>query len=392
MHTQPKNLFNHPILGRGFRPFFFLGALYSFISLFIWGGFYAGHVVPPSFMLDPISWHAHEMIYGFTIAIVAGFLLTAVANWTGGAPARQIHLGLLCLIWIAGRIVMGFDFGLPASAVIAIEASFVPALAISLAIPLLKSRNKRNFIFLALLTILFVSDLTFLITQERWILYIPTIVIITMISLIGGRIIPAFTVAAIRRTGTEVFQTPQMKLDISALISLVLIILTLAFLGTQNIVLACIAIASTIIHALRFRNYHTLKILNDPMVWILHAGYCWVIIGLAFIALSAIDLLPFSIALHALTAGAIGSMTLGMMCRVALGHTGRNLIATKLTTLIFVLIQISALIRVFGVAFFPEATTVLIITSATIWSLCFAIYLYIYTPMLWKARPDGREA
>ena len=106
---MPK-LFEHPFLGRGFRPFFLLAALYSVISLLLWGGFYAGHVVPPLVLSDPVSWHAHEMIYGFTMAVVAGFLLTAVANWTSGAPARQIHLGGLCLIWLAG---LAFSLALP---------------------------------------------------------------------------------------------------------------------------------------------------------------------------------------------------------------------------------------------------------------------------------------
>lgn len=387
-----KSFFNHAFLGRGFRPFFLLGALYSFLSLFIWGGFYAGHIVPPDFMIDPISWHAHEMIYGFTIAIVAGFLLTAVANWTGGAPARQIHLAGLGLIWLVGRIVMGFDLGLPAPVIIAIEASFIPALALSLAIPLLKSWNKRNFVFLFLLSVLFACDMCFFILEDRLPLYIAVMVIITMISLIGGRIIPAFTVAALRRREEEAFQKPQEKLDILALISLTSIVLTLLFFGVQSIPLAIAAFTSSIIHILRLRNYHTLKILNDPMVWILHVGYIWVIVGLLLIGLAALNIVAFSTALHALTAGAIGSMTLGMMCRVSLGHTGRNLIANTLTIFTFILMQCSALIRVVAPIIAPDLTTEWIILSASFWSVCFAIYVFIYTPMLWKPRPDGRAA
>jgi uncharacterized protein involved in response to NO len=128
--------------------FFLLGALYSVISLILWAGFYAGYVMPPSLLADPVLWHAHEMIYGFTIAIVAGFLLTAVANWTGGAPARQIHLAALCVLWLTGRIVMNFDMGLPLWLIYVLEGAFIPALAVSLSIPLLKSWNVRNFVFL----------------------------------------------------------------------------------------------------------------------------------------------------------------------------------------------------------------------------------------------------
>lgn len=383
-------LFNHPFIGRGFRPFFFLGALYSVISLLIWGGFYAGMVTPPEVFLSTVSWHAHEMIYGFTIAIIAGFLLTAVANWTGGAPARQLHLLSLCLLWLAGRIVMNVDFGLPLYSIFAIECAFVPALAISLSIPLLKNWNKRNFIFLMLLTILFSCDLTFLITENHTPLYIAIMVVIMMISLIGGRIIPAFTVASLRRKGENAFQRPQPKLDIMALISLVLIILTLMFLRNDIFILSIVSFASAIIHALRMRQYYTLRILNDPMVWILHAGYAWVILGLFCLGLSNLGVLPFSTALHALTAGAIGSMILGMICRVTLGHTGRNLIASPLTTATFYLIQVSAGFRVFGTLLLPEYTSFWIISSAFLWSSCFAIYLIIYTPMLWSKRPDGK--
>ncbi|GJL85399.1 MAG: short-chain dehydrogenase [Micavibrio sp.] len=385
-------LLDSPILGRGFRPFFLLGAAYSVLNLLIWGGFYAGYITPPTVFSDPVSWHAHEMIYGFALAIVAGFLLTAVANWTGCAPARQLHLAGLCALWLVGRIVMNFDLGLPDSAVFITEGAFIPALAISLSIPLLKSRNKRNFVFLALLTILFSCDIVFLVTEDRTPLTIAVMVIVSMISLVGGRVIPAFTVAALRRRGEEAFQTPQNTLDILALLSLVLIILALVFVGTQGLILAGVAFTSAIIHLLRMRRYHTQKILNDPMVWILHIGYIWVIAGLFLIGLAGLNILPFSTALHALTAGAIGSMTLGMMCRVALGHTGRNLIATKATTTSFILMQTAAFMRVLGPVSLPDHINLWIIGSAFLWAACYIIYIFVYVPTLWQPRPDGRPA
>ncbi len=379
-------IFNHPFLGRGFRPFFLLGALYSILMLVLWGGFYAELITPPSIFLDPLLWHAHEMIYGFNMAIVAGFLLTAVANWTGGAPARHLHLAGLVLVWLAGRVVMNFDLGLPLYAVFTIEAAFVPALAVSLSIPLLKNRNKRNFVFLFLLSVLLACDLTFLIMESRVSLYVAIMVIMAMISLIGGRIIPAFTVAALRRRGEEAFQTPQPRLDIAALISLAVLVLALIFTGGQGFIVAGAAFVAAIVHGLRMRRYHTLRIFNDPMVWILHAGYAWVIVGVLLIGLSDLGVLPFSMALHALTAGAIGSMTLGMMCRVTLGHTGRPLEASRLVTFAFALIQGVALMRVFGPVFMIEFAQIWIIASAFLWSLCFAIYVVLFTPILCKER------
>lgn len=386
------SFFEHPFLGRGFRPFFALGALYSLVSLSLWGGFYAGLPIAFSSVLDPVSWHAHEMIYGFTMAIVAGFLLTAVANWTGGAPARQMHLAGLCAIWLAGRIVMNFDIGLPFPLLVAIEGAFIPALAVSLAIPLLRSWNKRNFVFLILLSILFICDMIFLATQSRTPLYMAVMVIMAMISLIGGRVIPAFTVAALRRRGEDAFQHPQGRLDVLALISLAILALLIVVTGGQGVLTALAAVFSLAVHALRFRRYHTSRILNDPMVWILHAGYGWLMVGIGLIGIAAFDVAPFSVALHALTAGTIGSMTLGMMARVALGHTGRELKAGRLTVAAFVLMQLAVLIRVLGVLFWPGEQGALIAGSASLWTACFGLYLAVYIPILWKPRPDGRPA
>jgi len=392
MPEPSRGVLDHPFLGRGFRPFFLLGALYSVVTLLLWGGFFAGYGPPPTFMLDPVSWHAHEMIFGFTMAIVAGFLLTAVANWTGGKPVRQIHLVGLCVTWLAGRVVMNFDLGLPEIAVIVVEGAFILSLALSLSFPLIKTWNKRNFVFLVLLSILLACDMTFLITTESTSLYVAVMIIVTMISLIGGRIIPSFTIVALHGRGEEAKETPQEKLDAMAFLSLALIILALVFIGQEGAILAVTAFLSAIIHALRLRRYHTRRILGDPMVWILHVGYGWVIVGLLLLGVSALDFLPFSISLHAFTAGAIGSMTLGMMCRVALAHTGRNLNATKLTILSFLLLQCAALTRVFGLVIAPDYAAELLIGSSTLWALCFALYIFIYAPILWKPRPDGLAA
>jgi uncharacterized protein involved in response to NO len=138
MPEPSKGVLAYPVLGYGFRLFFFLGALYSIISLLIWGGFYAGLVTPPLFMVDPVSWHAHEMIYGYAMAIVAGFLLTAVSNWTDSTPVRGFHLLVLGLLWLAGRIVMNFDLGFPEVVVLFFVGAFITALAFSLSITLFK--------------------------------------------------------------------------------------------------------------------------------------------------------------------------------------------------------------------------------------------------------------
>ena len=379
--------FEPAFLQLGFRPFFFLGAVYSLISLVIWGGFYAGQIAPPAFLIDPISWHIHEMLYGFTLAIIAGFLLTAVVNWTGSAPIRQRHLAALCLLWLAGRIVINIDLGLSFWAILVIETSFIPVLLVSLAIPLIRANNRRNFLILLRLLVLFACDIWFLTSVSKIPLYIALMMVLSMVSLIGGRVIPAFTVSALRRTGIDVTQRPQPMLDRAAVASLIAVTACLIF-AQGTVILTLCAGLSAIIHGTGMRHYHSLKTGSDPMLWILHIGYSWLVIGLTLLALTGVGLLELPVIIHVLTAGCIGSMTLGMMVRVTLGHTGRPLESSSLTTLSFVLIQVAVLMRVLGPIFMPEQTTDWIIGSAALWSFCFVIYLFLYAPMLFKPRAD----
>ncbi|QQG37297.1 MAG: NnrS family protein [Micavibrio aeruginosavorus] len=392
MPVEPDpSIFDHPFWGRGFRPFFMGGGLYAASSILIWVGFYAGYITPPDVLPDVISWHAHEMIYGFVMAIVAGFLLTAVANWTGGAPVRQIQLMILCVLWLSGRIVMNVE-GLPAWLAYGTELLFIPALAISLSLPLLRSWNTRNFIFLGLLAILWGCDIFFLLGQDRMPLYAALMVILVMISLIGGRIIPSFTVGALRRLGYEVRVQDQYNLDKLALLSLAASIVSLIFAGVNSPVFGLSCAVSAMIHALRMCGYHSFLALKDPLVWILHAGYGWLVIGLAMLSLSCFQIVSVQVALHALTVGCIGSLTLGMMCRVTLGHTGRNLLSNPVTTFSFILMQAAAVLRVAGPLLLPGYYTVFVVISGMLWSVCFLLYILLYAPMLWQARPDRQPA
>ncbi len=376
-----QKLFNMPFLGRGFRPFFFFGALYSVISIFVWSKFYTAPTAQ-TMPMDPFSWHTHEMLFGFTIAIIAGFLLTAVANWTGSAPLRQGRLAGLVLLWIAGRIVMSIDFGLPQWLIFTIAGSFIPMLAIALAAPLIKKWNKRNFVFIVLLATLSTCEIWSLTTYDKTPLYIALMVIMALVSLIGGRIIPAFTVAALKRNGINAAQTPQPKTDIAALLSLVAVMLCFVF-AENSATLTMAAVISGLIHLARLRHYHTLKTLHDPLLWVLHLGYIWLIIGLFMLAF-----MDTMAVIHTFTVGCIGSMTLGMMCRVSLGHTGRDLIASPLTIAIFGLIQVAAIIRIFGPILIPDYKIEWVTYSAMLWNLCFALYLIGYSYILFSPRPD----
>lgn len=386
-----RSIFDHPFWGRGFRPFFMGGGFYAVISILLWVGFYGGYITPPDVLTDVVSWHAHEMIYGFVMAIVAGFLLTAVANWTGGAPVRQIQLMILFFLWVAGRIAMYIE-GAPVWLAYGVELLFIPALAISLSLPLLRSWNTRNFIFLGLLAALWACDLFFLLGQGRTPLYVALMVILVMVSLIGGRIIPSFTIGALRRMGHDVHIRDQYNLDKLALLSLAVSIASLMFTGINSSLFGACCAVSALIHALRMREYHSILALKDPLVWILHAGYIWLVAGLFMLSLSCFQVVSVQVALHALTVGCIGSLTLGMMSRVTLGHTGRNLLSSQMTTLSFILMQIAAVLRVAGPLLLPAHYTTFIVASGALWSVCFSLYLLLYAPMLWQARPDRQPA
>lgn len=387
-----KKLLEMPLLGRGFRPFFLLGAIYAVYIMLLWGSIYGGSGRSLTLFDDPVLWHAHEMIFGFTVAIISGFLLTAVANWTGGAPVRQIHLLSLCLLWLGGRVAVNFAGDIPLWLVSLVDCSFLPALAISLSIPLIKSRNKRNFVFLGLLTVFFICNVLFYSFAEKWPLYLALMIVMVMISLIGGRVIPSFAVAALRRKGVMVQQKDQPFLDLTALVSLGTLIVSMTVLGTEHFFTGIVALVSSALHALRMRNYHLIPSLKDPMLWMLHVGYSWLIIGLALISVSVFFGLPVSISIHALTAGSIGSMTLAMMTRVAMAHTGRELKVNSLMITAFSIMIGAGLVRVIGPVLMVGYQAALMEFSAYMWAVSFAIYIVNFSAILCSKRPDGLPA
>lgn len=392
-------LFDIPLWGRGFRPFFLSGALYAALIVLAWVSIFNGSMDAPPFWNDAVLWHAHEMIYGFTMAIVAGFLLTAVANWTGGAPVRQIHLAFLTLVWWLGRLGFWYPYA-PHSVLAFIDLLFIPLLATSLAIPLVRSWNKRNFVFLGMLAFLFLGNLhmhlgmTGLVGGDpRTTAYIAVLIIIMMISLIGGRIIPSFTVAALRMQGKIRYQTAQDKADIAALLSLLALSFSIGFGGLETMLTGVISLVSAAIHLWRMRFWHTLETASEPLLWVLHVGYFWLVLGLFTLGLHGLAYVDQpSLSLHMLTVGSIGSMTLGMMARVALGHTGRPLRLEPLTVAAFWMMQASAVIRCLAVLVGLAHYQAWIIASGSMWAAAFGIYLFVYLPVLTGPRPDGLEA
>lgn len=375
--------FDPPFLERGFRPFFLMAAVYAVLGIVLWVAFYAAGYTPPEFWPQPLDWHAHEMIYGFTLAVIAGFLLTAVANWTGGAPVRHLHLLALVLVWLSGRIVANLSVPLPDSAVIAIQCSFIPVLAISLAIPLFKSRNVRNFVFLGLLAMLSSFEILFFMQEDKRFLYGALTAVLMMISLVGGRVIPSFTVAAMRLRGEKIFQTDQRLLDVLAVLSLLPVGFFLAVMP-QTPWLAVAALASAVLHLLRLRRYYFFKSFCEPMLWILHLGYVWLVLGLGLLVCVGLGLFAREMVVHAFTAGCIGSMCIGMMSRVTLGHSGRIIKAAAPVVIAFFLMQAAAVSRVFIPILLPDFYMTGVMLSGAFWALAFILFLAVYAPVYFQ--------
>lgn len=380
------------VLGKGFRPFFLLAAGWAAVALPVWLAVLEGHLSPGTYLAGPF-WHAHEMLFGFTVAVVAGFLLTAIANWTQRETVIGWPLGALALLWLLGRAAMLVADHLPVPLAALCDLAFLPALAFACGRPVMVTENRRNYQFIAMLVALFAVNLAMhlgalgivpaWIRQGGWVgvdLYIVMILVMT------GRIVPMFTRNATRADGivnSVVFD----QLAVGGMVG----VLLLDAVGAPEAVVAPVAAATAIAVSGRMWRWGTRHTLRHPLLWILHAGHAWVAIGLGLRALAlAVPAVGGTIALHALTVGAIGSLTLGMMARVAMGHTGRLLAVPPIVAVAFGMMVMAATVRVVAPLFGLAAYLPAMIVSGLLFAAAFAIYLWVYTPILLSPRPDGR--
>ena len=383
-------MLKHIIFQKGFRPFFLLGGLCA-VFLVPWWAFTYQQPMSGEPGLESISWHSHEMIFGFTMAIVAGFLLTAVENWTSRPTARGPFLAVLVGLWMIGRFV---GLGGAAAAIAGLaDLLFLPALTVAIAIPLFLAGSKRNYLLLAILPLLWFCDL-FLHLRTSGLLpqsYLRTDLvavdlIVVVLVIITGRIVPLFTRNALADESIR----PIPGLSVAAIIS-VLVVALIEVIAPGGYFMAVAAGVAGLLVLGRSVHWGSRKTLSKPILWILHLGHAWIWLGLFFKAASAAGMpIQSSVATHALTAGAIGTLTLGMMARVTLGHTGRPLQVPPVLTVAFVAITASAVLRVFGPWLRADLTRTALISSATLWSLAFALYVLSNARYLTTPRPDGK--
>jgi uncharacterized protein involved in response to NO len=371
----------------GFRPFYLLASVFAALSVLLWVCQYEGWL-PAAYLRSP-TWHGHEMLFGYAMAVVAGFLLTAVRNWTGHPTPTGETLAALAALWLAGRILVLTPYEAAAALV---NTVFPVAVAVGIGIPIVRSRNRRNYFFIALLLLLslavlslHLSYLGMLASPERASLQVGLDAVLFIMAVMAGRVIPMFTNNGIPGANA----TRNLVVEEFALGS-VLVLIGADVLQAPSSVIAVVALVAAVAHACRLYLWQPWRTLMTPMVWILHAAYCWIVFYLVLRVLAAAGLVAGPLAVHALTIGAIGGMTMGMMTRTARGHTGRPLTVDNSEVACFILVQIAALARVLGGMLLPAAYLTTVVVSGICWSAAFALYAIRYWPVLSRTRLDGK--
>ena len=374
----------------GFRPFFLFAGISAVVLLSLWLLMWQGKIAPGGYF-NHMQWHAHEMLFGYTASVIAGFLLTAVRNWTGLAVPIKGKLAALAMIWLLARLLMFVPI-VPGFVVALVDLAFFPLVGASLFRPLWYGQNKVNRYFLLLFAAMTFANLLFHLDAlgiapgmwQRGSYFMLDTVLLTLL-LVAGRVMPFFTEKAV--VGSSPKNIPWVERA-----GFVLVIL-LAFgqlFQPLGVVAGGVALALALLQVVRLAGWYHAGIWRIPVLLILYAGYTWLVIGLALRGLSSFIQVSPNLGIHGLTVGAVGVITLGMMSRVALGHTGRDINTTLLTNLAFLLLNIGAVLRVLLPLVLPSQYTTWVNIGGGLWVLAFALFVIVYLPILIRPRIDGR--
>ena len=384
---------NSSLFAYGFRSQFLLAACAALLLVPVWASNFALGT-PLGSAWPPTLWHAHEMLFGFIASAIAGFLLTAVPSWTGEKGFAGWPLMLLAGTWLAARLLIASSALWPAALTALADLAFLPLLAVLVGLPLLRTRS-RNRVLLLVLALLWLCDLVFHVALLRanapaalHALRVGIDLVLLMVTVIGGRLVPAFTTSALRPLGMSV--RDRGGFSVLAVAAMVLVTLTDLF-AVPAALGGWVAAAAALVQAARLLQWAAWRTWRMPLVWVLHLGYAWLPAGLG---LKAVALLTGAALgafwLHALTVGALTTMIVAVMSRASLGHTGRALVVHPLTTLAYLLLTGAALIRVFGLTALHLNYVSVIVLAALCWCAAFALFVAVYAPILWLPRADGK--
>ncbi len=380
----------------GFRTFFLAVGASAVVLVPLWAaGFSFGWPLGTDW--PPTLWHAHEMLFGFAGAAIAGFLLTAVPSWTGQKGFAGKPLMLMSGVWLLGRLAAGTSAAWPYAAVAAADLAFLPLLGVFIARSLIRERN-RNTPLLLVLLVLFACNAGFHLGQyrdnvdlTRQSLLTAVNLMLILVTVIGGRITPSFTATALRQRGFDAVVQSRPRLT-TATVALMVAVAAVDVAAPGSVAAGWIALAAALVQGARLAQWQGWRTLRQPIVWILHFAYAWLPAGLLLKALALLAGLPLATFwLHALTIGVIATMVLGVMTRVALGHTGRPLRLHGATVAAYLLLSAAVLVRVFGASLPWIAYPALIATSAVLWMAAFGLFLWVYGPILLTPRVDGKR-
>jgi uncharacterized protein involved in response to NO len=372
---EPAAARSFALFALGFRPFYLLAGIFAVFSVLLWAAQYVGWL-PGLGML----WHAHEMLFGYALAVIAGFLLTAVRTWTNLPTPTGAPLALLAALWLAGRVFGALSMPFAAAAA---DTAFVLGLAFGIGVPLIRSGNRRNYFFIALVLGLGTAGLAFYVWPQAA-LAVGLDVVMFVMAVVAGRVVPMFTNNGVPGAGAQRVAWLE-RTALGALLAL----LALDVLNLPRAA-AIVCFAAAALHAVRLALWNPQRTLGTPLVWILHVSYAWIVAHLLLRGLAWFDLLPMPVATHALAVGAVGGLTLGMMTRTSLGHTARRLVAGRAETTCFLLLQAAAVSRVLLPLAWPAGYLYGTMLSSMFWSAAFVVFVAAYLPILTRPRLDGR--
>lgn len=379
----------------GFRPFFLLGGVFAVIAVaaWLWILSYQGSL-PHGSALGLVQWHAHEMLFGYTLAVIAGFLLTAEGNWTGVQTLHGIPLLILAALWLLARIMPFVDHAQAVPIMAGIDLMFNVLLCLALLHPIVKVRQWKHLAIWGKVLLLLVANVLFylgvfnqLVGGTQLGLYLALYIIVSLIMLMGRRVIPFFIENGV---GYPVTLINHRWLDLGSLV-LMLIFIILEVFVVSPMYAAITAAVLAFLHTWRLVGWYTRGIWKKPLLWSLYLGYAWLVIGFALKAASYWSTFNPMLAVHAFAYGGIGMLTLGMMARVALGHTGRDVFnPPRILSVLFLLLFSGAVVRIVMPLLTSGSYAMWVMLSQLLWMTAFAGFVLIYAPMLVKGRVDGK--